>query len=263
GEQTGNLPEVCAELEKYYLLQQRLWREFLGWIIWPAFQFFAGVLVIAGMLWILGAIAEANNSPPLDPLGLGLVGASGAVIFVALVFGILGAVAGAYLLASRSLRHQATVDALLLHVPGVGPCLRALAMTRFCLALRLTLETALSLPEALRLSLRATGNAAFVAQTETVVNRLRDGDDLSVALAPTRLFPEEFQHILAVAEEGGRVTEVMRQQADYYAEEAARRLTFLSRVTGFGVWVLVAVLLIMAIFRMFVLTYLNQIEQFL
>src|SRR5262249_8966127 len=38
GEQTGTLPEVCGELEKYYLFQQKLWREFLGRITWPVFQ---------------------------------------------------------------------------------------------------------------------------------------------------------------------------------------------------------------------------------
>src|SRR5215469_5172139 len=40
GEESGSLPEVLAELEKYYVLQQKLQREFLSQIAWPAIEFF-------------------------------------------------------------------------------------------------------------------------------------------------------------------------------------------------------------------------------
>src|SRR5262245_44526438 len=39
GEASGNLPEVFAELEKYYRLQQQLRRQFWGQIAWPLIQF--------------------------------------------------------------------------------------------------------------------------------------------------------------------------------------------------------------------------------
>ena len=35
-EQTGNLPEIFSELERYYLSQQTLRRRFLAQIAWPA-----------------------------------------------------------------------------------------------------------------------------------------------------------------------------------------------------------------------------------
>src|SRR5262245_57862107 len=52
GESTGQLPEIFHELEKYYTLQQKLRRQFRAQIMWPVFQFFAGVFVIAGMIWL-------------------------------------------------------------------------------------------------------------------------------------------------------------------------------------------------------------------
>jgi len=67
---------------------------------------------------------------------------------------------------TRLLRGQALVDEFLLRTPVVGRCLRALALTRFCLALRLTLETGMPIAKALRLSFRATGNAAFTARLD-------------------------------------------------------------------------------------------------
>src|SRR5438105_13046394 len=56
GERSGNLPEVFAALEKYYIMQQRMWREFISASIWPAFNFIAAILVIAGMILIIGMI---------------------------------------------------------------------------------------------------------------------------------------------------------------------------------------------------------------
>jgi type IV pilus assembly protein PilC len=149
---------------------------------------------------------------------------------------------------------------VLLQVPIVGPCLRALALTRFCLALRLTQETGMSILKALRLSLRATGNAAYEGRTEAVQAVLKEGEDLARALSDDRLFPEEFRNIVAVAEESGRVPEVMRQQAAYYEEEAGRRMSALAAAAGWGVWAIVAALIIVAIFRIF-FTYLGQFDK--
>src|SRR5919109_975343 len=53
GERSGNLPEVFRELEKYYVLQQRMWRQFVSLSIWPVFQLVAAIFVIAGMLLLI------------------------------------------------------------------------------------------------------------------------------------------------------------------------------------------------------------------
>jgi type IV pilus assembly protein PilC len=259
GEQTGNLPEVCRELEEYFLLQKKLRGQFVAMIAWPVLQFNLAIFVIAGLLFAMGVVAEMTNSKPIDPLGLGLVGGTGALLWLVLVYGTLAGLLGLYLAATRLLRQQAAVDALLLRLPVVGGCVRALAMTRFCLALGLTLETAMPMRQALRLSLRASGNEAFVARTDVVLDALRRGDDVAVALAGSRLFAEEFVHIVEVAEESGRLAEEMQRQTVHYQEESSRRLTVLNMLAGFGVWLLVAVLIIIAIFRI-AMVYLNALD---
>jgi type IV pilus assembly protein PilC len=221
-------------------------------------QFFAGVFVIALMLFALGVVAEMQNATANDPIGLG-TGANGALRFLGIVFGSLGALVVLYFAASRSLRHRALVDELLLKVPAVGPCLMAFALSRFCLALRVTHETGMSIMSALRLSMRATGNAAFEARSDVVVTALREGNELTVALANSRLFPEDFQSVVAVAEESGRLSEVMIHQAEYYEEEAGRRLTILTRVAGWAVYVIYAALAIMAIVSIYG-TYIQQLN---
>lgn len=260
GEQTGMLPEVFTELEKYYLRQRKLRRQFLMQTAWPLLQFFAAIFVIAGLILVLGLIPQGTGQFALhfDPLGLS--GPEGALIFLGSVFGVLLFFVGLYLLVTRLLRRQAAVDALLLRTPILGRCLRALALARFCLALRLTLETGMPTTRALKLSFRATDNAAFLAQVDKAQTAVKRGDDLTAALATTGLFPQEFQHILAVAEESGRLTEVLRQEADHYDEEAGRRLTVLTVAMSVLVWLMVAGFIIFAIFRIF-LAYIGLIDQ--
>jgi type II secretory pathway component PulF len=143
------------------------------------------------------------------------------------------------------------VDAFLLGLPAVGPCLRALALARFCVALRLTFETAMPTARALRLALRATGNQAFIERSEGIEAAVRAGNDLTLSLGQSGRFPEDFRNILAVAEESGRLTEVLREQAEYYHEEAGRRLTVLTSLASYGVWFVVGGLIIFVIFRLF------------
>ncbi|HZU36128.1 MAG TPA: type II secretion system F family protein [Gemmataceae bacterium] len=251
GEETGNLPEVLGELENYYLLQQRLWRLFISLITWPVVEFIASVLIIAGLLLILGIVADfTNNKAPIDPIGLGL-GPAGAMRWLGLVVGSIVLVGGSYLLVSRNIEGRAKVDAFLLRVPVLGPTLMALALSRFCLALRLTLETGMPIARSLQLSLRATGNAAFEAAAPGVKKNLLAGKDLAIALRSTRLFPYTFMDMITIAEEGGRVPEMMRHQADYYEEELRRRMTRLTQVASYAIWLAIAILIIIAIFRIF------------
>ncbi len=258
GERTGMLPEVCAELEKFFSRQLKLKRQFLSQITWPVIQFVLAVFVLAGMILILWMLASSQGpgAKPFDPLGLGLLGPSGALIFLAVVWGTVGGAAGLFLYARRTLRGREGVDAWLLRVPAVGPCLRALALSRFCLALGLTTETGMAINRALRLSLRATGNQAFAAASEAVEDSVKAGDELTLALTRVGLFPEEFLHILAVGEESGQISEVLRRQATHYDEEAGRRLTALAAVAGYGVWAMVGIFIIIAIFRI-ALSYIN------
>jgi type IV pilus assembly protein PilC len=248
GEQTGMLAEVFAELEKYYLRQRTLWRQFVAHITWPAIQFVLAIFVLAGLILIMGLIADSRGGQALDPLGVGLAGPSGAIVFLAVVFGGLLALASGYWLLTRRLG-DARMQTFLLRLPALGPCLRALALARFCMALRLTTETGMSIDRAMRLSLSATGNSAFTAGSERIEADLRRGKEVTLALTKSGLFPEDFHHMLAVAEESGTLDQVLAHQTEHYHEESGRRLAALTSAAGYGVYCLVGLIIIVAIFR--------------
>ncbi|HEY8506256.1 MAG TPA: type II secretion system F family protein, partial [Gemmataceae bacterium] len=182
GESTGHLPEVCGELENYCTLQLQMRRKFISEITWPAFQFVVAILVIALLIWVLGMIAEAHNTEAIAPVGMGLTGAAGAVTFLMTAVAVVAGVYFGYRFLSRNVGRWAAVEAFLLRVPGIGPCLDALAMQRFCLSLRLTTEVGLPVHEAVRRSLRSTGNAAFIRAEDRAARALRSGRDLTTTL---------------------------------------------------------------------------------
>ncbi len=260
GEQSGNLPEIFAELERYFDLQRRLRRQFAARIARPVLQFIAAVGIITFLILVLGAIAAAHGTKPIDILGLGLTGPRGAIVFLGLVFGVLALGAGFIVYARRANRGSAAVNVYLLRVPVIGPCLRALAMTRFCLALRLTLESGMPIADAAGLSLRATSNPAFQERVPPVQAALRKGSDLTDALARTGLFREEFLQVMAVAETSGQEPESMRQQARQFEEEAELRLALVAQAAAWLVWFLVAAFIIVAIFRIYMTVYLGPLN---
>lgn len=247
GEATGHMPEIFDELEKYYRGQQQLRRYLRSRTIGPALQFLLAVVIIAGVLIVLGSINAARGGAA--PRIFGLSGVLGAVLLLVLVGAGIALGFVAFAAAKRKLLHRPAIDALLLHVPRLGPCLKTLALGRFALALQITLDSGMSVAQALRLALAATGNGAFVGVTPAVEQALKKGNALTTALKEARLFPQDLLDMVAVGEESGRVPEVLRHQAHHYAEEAQERMTALSRTIARAVWLAYVVFMAAAIFQ--------------
>lgn len=267
GEESGNFPEVLLEMEKYYILRQKLRREFFEHISWPALQFVAAVFVVTLLIYILGILpqtkATSDGPPPLDPLGMGLIGPEGAVKFFIGVCIIVATIALLVLIVRTLLRRRAVVERVLLSLPWVGPCLRALAISRFCIAARLMLETSLSILKTLRLALAATDNAAFIAVAPRVDVSLRKGNSIVSSFTEARLFPQRFLSAVGVGEESGRLPETLRHLAEEYDDEARRRLNWLTRVSSWLVWLGVAAILVTCIFRIFTGIYLGNLQRYM
>jgi type II secretory pathway component PulF len=245
GEETGRLAEVMEELEKYYQLQLKSWRQLRSKSLLPVIQFVIATGVIALLLFVLGAIAQARGTQPQGFLGL--TGTSGAIKFLLAVAFFFVAVYVVYLVVARWLGQQARFDRVVLSLPGAGGCMQALVVGRFALAMQLTLDTELAIGRALRLSLQATGNAAFQERADAIVEAVTQGESLTEALTRGGVFPFEFLSMVAVAEEGGRLVPMMQHQARHYQDEAERRLKALTSSLTFAIWLGYAVFMVVAI----------------
>ena len=66
----------------------------------------------------------------------------------------------------------------------------------------------------------------------------------------TGAFPQQFIDALQVAEESGETVESMGRLSDRYREESQAALRVLTTIAGVAVWVIVATLIIVLIFRL-------------
>jgi len=247
GEKTGNLPETLSELETYLRQQDQFVREFRKQTMLPKFQLFAAIFIVAGLIYILGQITT-NRGTPATPI-FGLSGTTGALIFLACTLGPIVAILLWVRRFTGDYRRQAMVQAKLLKLPAIGPCLRALMLSRFALALHLTLNTNLSLARALRLSFSAAGNAAFQSAGDAAIDAVKEGTSLHTALSHVSELPPEFLDMIAIAEEGGTIPEMMKHQSQLYQELARDRLAVVTHLASGGIWALVAIFIIACIFR--------------
>ncbi|QDU14674.1 Type II secretion system protein F [Gimesia maris] len=246
-EQSGGLPEVLKALAEHYdnLVQMR--KNFLRMIAWPVFQFVVALLVIALMILILGLIAQGGAA--IDVLGLGLSGPSGAMIWLTCTFGSLFALYVLYQILDRMFGGKRYFHHLFLKIPVLGNCMRSFAIARFSWAFALTQQAGMNILDSLEASLKATGNGAFIAAIPQVNAAINDGEHLADALAETRLFTEEYIHMVDVGETSGTVPETLERLSPQFQQDAQRSLTALAAVFGWLVWALVAAFIIFVVFR--------------
>lgn len=247
GEQTGRLTEVFTELEHYFETVITARKEFYRALIWPAMMYVSGIAVIALMLLILGLLGGM-----FDPIGLGLLGVRGALIFLAAAGLFTGAVLVAFLIIRDSEAIRRPIEGMVLTVPGIGSCFRAFALHRFAMALHMTAEAGLRADKSLQFAFRSTANDRYAVHADEASRQARSGQDITSIIAErgVTLFPAEFQDAVDVGETSGQLAEVMQKQAIYYRDEAARKLKILTMLAGGAVYAMVGLMILLVIVRM-------------
>lgn len=249
GEQTGHLAEVLAQLADHYDNQVRLRRLFLAAITWPVAELAIAVVVVGLLIWIMGVIGQPHGQK-IDPLGFGLVGNRGLAIYVALVTGVLLLFAAAIHAARRGLLWVKPIQRAVLRVPVLGTALETLAMARLTWSLHLTLNTEINVRRALTLSLQSAGSVRLTDHAGAVDAALADGNSIAEALSAAGVFPADFLAAVSVGEQTGNLVESMALLSRQYQDRARAALATLTTLGGVAVWMLVAAMIIVLIFRL-------------
>jgi type IV pilus assembly protein PilC len=258
GEQAGRLPVVFAELEKHYEEVLAAQRQFLTALVWPGIMYVGAIGVLTMLILILGSLGTK-----LDPLGLGLTGASGAFWFFTYAAVFTAFILGSVVILIRTPNARAKAESLALKVPGIAPVARAFALHRFAMAAHMTIEAGLRADRVMKSSLRATANKAYQQEGERAAKMCRKGTEIAETLGKLGpdLFPEEFVHAVAIGEESGRLAEVMEKEAKIYQEASIRGMKVLARIVSGVVYVMISILVIVCIFRVVQTAYIDPMNQ--
>lgn len=139
--------------------------------------------------------------------------------------------------------------------------MEALALSRFCFALSVTMDTGMSIFKALPLSLKATDNGAYASLEQSIVEQVAEGTTLTETFSQYAEFPDEFLAVLQTAENSGTVPESMGKLSQQYHEMAEHRMALLNVAVGWCVWLLVAALIIYMIFQIFITAYYKPMQE--
>jgi type IV pilus assembly protein PilC len=247
-ENTGMLPEVLRSLAEHYENNVRLKKDFIGQITFPVVQFFAAILIIAALIFLLGIIGSGQHT--IDPLGFGLHGASGALKWLTGWAIVLAAGIVAYQVTVRSAVGRRVLFQTLMRIPIVGAFLESFAVARFSWAFYLTQDAGMPIDQSLHASLKATSNGAFIAAGDQIVRDVESGESLTDSFAASRLFSEDFVQMVHVGETTGTVPETLHRLSPQFEEQARRSLRALATAAGWTIRGLVMGFIIFLILRL-------------
>ena len=240
GEETGSLDIVLDRLADYYEMQRNLMRRLVGRLILPCLQYLAAVLVVALATMVASMLPTGGN-----PFGVGLP----PYAILALGWGLVPAAWLVYLFFTRYLGGARPIHELALRLPIVGHLMRTFAVGRFSWCMSLCTNSGMGVFDAAGMSLAATANAAFAGRSARVQQDLRGGCTLYEALTHAELFPVEFLEIVDVAEQSGSLTDSLERASRQYFEDAERGAQAMASAVGWLIWVLIAIFIIIMIFR--------------
>jgi type II secretory pathway component PulF len=251
GEQTGKLDAIFNQLAENCQERLKLRRQFWAVITWPLVELIAAVAAIGFLIWIMGVIRGANQDQgDFDPLGLGLYGNRGLTIYLAFVFTVAALVWLTIHAISRGLAWVRPIQRAVMKIPMLGKALETLALARLAWSLSVTVQSGMEIRRALKLSLASTNNAMYTDKIETIDKEIEQGNSIFEAFFQAACFPADFLDALAVGEQSGKLEESMAGLSRQYQDQARFALKTLNTVAAFLVWMLIAAIIIMMIFRL-------------
>lgn len=248
GDQTGHEPEMLRDVADTLRAGIRARRALRQSLAQPAFQLAVAVVVVGILILVAGLLRDAAGRP-IDLLGSGFVGPAGLVRYVVILAFAAGLAAGGFRLAWTNWRAGGFVRRVVGLVPVLGPAASAAEAAAWCRAAGLA--SAAGLPVGRLVTLAALVAPGLALDADEVEESLRGGATLAGVLQETRRFPRRLVESVDFGELTGTIAEVLGRLADDFDDEARRGVAAAARGTGFLVWLAVAGLITLVVFRIF------------
>ena len=253
GEHSGRVEHCFQEMADHYRNLKRARSTFIGQVSFPLISLGIGLGVITLVIFINGFLKSGSPSEPaFDLTGIGLRGGSGVLIFWFFI-GLIGTVVGvtAFGIWKNWFGCHHKLVPLVRNVPVIGPVFTTSALSRLSMTLSMMLGAGVDARRSVREALMATGNFYYISGIEQVEESIRVGKSFSEALDAPKLLPSEFIQTVEVGELSGSDSESLERLAIVYREQAEAALSRLAVVSGVVVWMMIAGLIIFAIFTIF------------
>ena len=203
-ELTGQLDEALDQLSGYLEREVNTRREIKSSLTYPTIVFILAVAAVIVMsTFVLPRFSSFYKSlsaklPLPTRMLLGFTSFISTWWPVILGVTVAAAIGGVLLYGGKS--GKARRDRMLLHLPGVGPLVKLIAIERFCRVLGALVHTGVPLPDAVQVSADSTNNYVFQSKLATVREAMMRGDGLARPITASGLFPPAARQMIRVGE---------------------------------------------------------------
>lgn len=222
GEASGNLDSIMNRVADHYASENKTNNKIKGALTYPIVL---GVLLIGvffGLFIFIMPMFRELAGEDLPPLSAAMFGISD---FLIGYWWVLIIVAVILFFVIRITLKNATVaykfDQIKVKMPKVGPLLCTIYTARFARTMANLFASGLQMVDCIEKSVDTLNNQ-YIQDTfhSQVVEDVKHGESLSVAVAKTGIFPGIFTSIIMVGEESGALDDILSKSADYYEDEA-------------------------------------------
>ncbi|MDA0752417.1 MAG: type II secretion system F family protein [Verrucomicrobia bacterium] len=229
GENSGRLDDCFQLLSEYYRTRAENIRETRGLLAYPALVVHAAAFIIP-----FPALFQSGDLVAYAKASLGVL----LPIYI-LLFVLSWAFNG-----TRGNTVRRFVELIVCMVPLLGAGLKALAVSRFSLALEALLNAGVSITQAWTIASQASGSPSLASWVKSFPEAMDRGQTPSEWIEHCSYFPELFRMSYTTGEASGRLDENLKRLKRIYEEEGNRKIrTFsqwLPRLIYFGIMFVIA-----------------------
>lgn len=234
-EAAGNMEDVLKLLAKQLKKEYDLKRKVKGAFTYPAVILVAmtgiGTLM---MLFVVPNLAKTFNELgvqlPLSTriiIGISEFGVNYWYFFIAIIAGLIYSV----VLFFRTKFGKDTADTILLKTPMIGSLTKKINSARFARTLGSLLDGGVPIMKSLEIVSKAIPNHYYNESLKTAIDEVQKGKPLSQTLEKySELYPPLVTQMIAVGEETGAVTDILKRLAMFFESEVSESTKNMSTI---------------------------------
>jgi type IV pilus assembly protein PilC len=228
GERSGDLETVIRRFIRYQRLMMEARKRVVSALVYPMVLVGLSIGLIAIMtIYVVPKFREFFSGldaelPLLTRMTMGLssfVSDNFLVLAVGLALAVL-----AVLQWQRTAAGAAAIDRWKLRLPLIGSVFHRTALSEFCRSLATLLSGGLPVVSALDVSVASVGNVFVRRKLRSLIDRVREGTALNVALDETGIVPELAVDLVKVGETTGSLDEMLNSISGFFDEEVETRM---------------------------------------
>lgn len=237
GEAGGILDEILKKLALQQEKDAKIRGKFKSAMTYPIILLsITSIVFMVLMVFVMPRIGQIIQDlsgpeaqlPTLTKIMLGISSFLVAKWYVIIGVGVIGS----YLLRRyiKTPKGRRKKDQLLLKLPVISMIIKKVAIARFARVFASLMAAGVTVLDSIQVTGKAIGNSVVEDELIAASKMVANGQQLSVPLGESKVFPPIVSQMLAIGEETGQTDEILIKVADFYEEEVDAVVDSLSSI---------------------------------